>query len=765
MEKSTAVKKQNSKKAKQRIILKSGNELAAFAGKQINYHVMGYYPITPSTQISEELDAMKAEGLHDIVMIPGDGEHGAAGICFGAATAGGRVLNATSANGLLFSLEQLPVQSGTRYPMVLNVACRSVSGPLDIRGDQSDIMMALNAGWIVLFADAPQTVYDFNIMAVKIGEHMDVRLPVIVAFDGFFTSHQSRRVEVFADDNTVRDFIGTAPVVNSSVDPRHPLTIGPYMNDPDLINNKKQLAIAFDNAYRKVIPQVMTEYAALSGRHYNLLETYLMDDAEAAIFIVGSAFDTSKVAVDRLRAKGLKVGAAAPNVIRPFPAEEIRKAFKNVKTLTVCDRQDSYGAWGGNMTLEVKAALKDDLSNKTMVQSRIYGIGGKDFYTNDAVEILKDTFRAAEAGIIDNPYDYYGANPGDGAYKQVQVYEPLTREEQKQNSIEVLKDEATGKLKVKGVAPRKLTGQAKRIAPGHGACPGCGIFPSLDQFLKGIKGDVVLLFHTGCGMVVTTGYPYTSHKVTYIHNLFQNGAPTLSGALEMFKERQRRGEIPDSEDLTFIMITGDGGHDIGMGPTIGTALRNHHMIILEYDNEGYMNTGHQLSFTTPLGHATATSHYGRKQVGKMTHHKDTAQIMAATHIPYVFTGAESHYMDLVKKAAKAQYYAQNEGLVFGKVLSACPLSWRSDESLGEEIIGAAVNSNFFPLYEIEKGITNITFNPEEKGKTVPIVDLLKQMGKTRHLLKPEMKKIVDEIEAEVDRRWKRLLAMHEHELL
>ena len=135
--------------AEQENILESGNELAAIAAAQINYHVMGYYPITPSTQIAEYLDEMKANGRHTVCMIPGDGEHGAAGICYGATTAGGRVFNATSANGLLFAMEQLPVQAGTRFPMVLNVVNRTVSGPLDIKCDQSDIMMALNTGWII----------------------------------------------------------------------------------------------------------------------------------------------------------------------------------------------------------------------------------------------------------------------------------------------------------------------------------------------------------------------------------------------------------------------------------------------------------------------------------------------------------------------------------------------------------------------------------------------------------------------------------------
>lgn len=171
----------------QKILFESGNELAAYAAKQINYHVMGYYPITPSTQIAEFLDQMKADGEHDISLIPAEGEHSAAGICYGASTGGGRVFNATSANGLLYALEQLPVQSGTRFPMVMNVACRTVSGPLSIKGDHSDIMFTLNTGWVILFASSPQAVYDMNICALKIAEQ--VKLPVIVAFDGFFTSH------------------------------------------------------------------------------------------------------------------------------------------------------------------------------------------------------------------------------------------------------------------------------------------------------------------------------------------------------------------------------------------------------------------------------------------------------------------------------------------------------------------------------------------------------------------------------------------------
>ena len=208
--------------ARQRIEFRSGNEAAALAARDIGYHVMGFFPITPSTEVAENLSKMQAEGQHEIAMIAGDGEHGAAGICYGAALGGGRVLNATSSQGLLYALEQLPVQAGTRVPMVLNVAARAVSGPLDIRGDHSDFYYALNTGWIVLLARDPQAVYDLNFAAIRIGEHPDVRLPVMVVYDGFFTSHQKRRIQVFDDAAAMKALPRRAPAVADAAGHRAP---------------------------------------------------------------------------------------------------------------------------------------------------------------------------------------------------------------------------------------------------------------------------------------------------------------------------------------------------------------------------------------------------------------------------------------------------------------------------------------------------------------------------------------------------------------
>lgn len=739
----------------------SGNEMSSLAAAHVNFHLMGYYPITPSTEVAENLDEMVANGKASVRLVPGDGEHGAAGICYGGTTAGGRVFNATSANGLLFSIEQMPVQSGTRYPMVLNLVCRSVSGPLDIRGDHSDLVSTLDLGWIVLMAKDQQATYDMIVMAVKIGEAMDVRLPVIVADDGFFTSHQKRRVYYFEDRKVVEDFVGPVAQINVSVNPESPITIGPYMNDPDQINNKKQLSMAM-SAAESVIPKVYAEWEKLSGRKYNVLETYRMEDAETALFILNSAADTAMEVADSLRAKGHKVGVMYPTVIRPFPSEEIRKACKNVKALLVGDRADSYGAHGGRMYHEVKSALQDDRDNKTMVINRIYGLGGKDFFAEDAKTMFELTFDAVKKGRVEIPYDYMGAEPGDPAWKPVKGTAPLTKEQQSPGILSVFKDEKTGLMEVKGVKQRDLTAMPHRITAGHGACPGCGIFPSVGTFLKGIEGFVVMLWHTGCGMVVTTGYPNTSFAITYIHNLFQNGAATLSGVVEMYKERQKRGEIPKDQEITFVMVTGDGGLDIGLGPALGAAFRNHNLIILEYDNQGYMNTGHQMSFTTPIGHATSTSNVGSVGRGKTFGHKDSAQLFASCHIPYVFTAVESNYKDLIRKAAKAQHYARTEGMVFGKLFSDCPLNWRHADNTGQAVVQAAVDCNFFPLYEVEKGKTILNYDPEAKGKKVPVTEWLKTMGKTKHMLSPQYKEIVDGFQKEVDRRFARIKAMSEH---
>lgn len=720
----------------------SGNEAAALAVKQIGYDIMGYYPITPSTQIAENLDLMGAKGEVDITMIPAEGEHSAAGICYGASAAGARAFNATSANGLLYALEQFPVQSGTRYPMVMNVACRTVSGPLSIKGDHSDIMFMLNTGWIILFAHSVQQVYDFNIIATKLGE--SVSLPVVVAYDGFFTSHQKKRSYSFKSDEDVKNFVGKKKEKHDLLDLENPITIGSYMNEPDLINNRFQLYEAVTLAEKR-LDEIFKSYENLSQRHYEMVEEYKVKDAEIVMILLGSAFDTVTVAVDKLRKEGIKAGVITLNVIRPFPIDEVVKRVKDKCKILVADRQDSYGANGGNLSLEVRAAFQRKKKN-VEIKSVVYGLGGIDFDVSDGRWLLEQYDNLPD-------FSYYGVTKGGKEKVQDNLLKKIDKERTMLGITEV-KNTGEG-LMVKGGQINATTAMPDRIAPGHGACPGCGILVNLNLLLRAIEDPVVLLFQTGCGMIITTAYPKTSFRVPYIHNLFQNGAATMSGIVEACKRRQEKGEIPKG-DIVFIMVTGDGGMDIGMGSAIGTALRGHNMIIFEYDNGGYMNTGYQLSYSTPKGAKSATSHVGPLQYGKTFFNKDMPEIMAAANIPYVATVAECNPKDFITKAAKAAYYAKNQGMAYIKALSACPLNWNDNPATERAVIEAAVNCGYFPLYEVEKGITKLNYNHENSNKKMPVKQWFSMMGRTRHLVKEEYSSVVEEIQKEIDERFRKL---------
>lgn len=739
----------------QKILYDSGNELAAYAAGQINYHVMGYYPITPSTQIAENLDLAGADGKHDIRLIAAEGEHSAAGICYGASVGGGRVFNATSANGLLYAIEQFPVQSGTRFPMVMNVACRTVSGPLCIKGDHSDIMYMLNTGWIILFADEPQAVYDMNLLGLKLAEA--VSLPIAIAFDGFYTSHQKRKCMVFAENETVQKYVGTKKGNVDILDLAHPVTIGSYMNEPDILNNKYQLHLAMEEA-KKRLPELFSEYKCMSGRQYSCCKGYRHEDAEILLFLLGSAYHTAMEAVDILRKEGIAAGVITLSVLRPFPGKELAGLCANASVIVAADRQDSYGAGGGNMSLELRACLQE-AGSKAHVLSRIYGLGGEDFFLEDAVSLFREGLEKSSPA-----FSYYGIVKGKGLHPQPDYFLPITEADAQKGITTCTYDPSTGKMQVKGGMVRDTTAMPARLAPGHGACPGCGIPVNVNLLLRGIEGNVVLLFQTGCGMVVTTAYPKTTFKVPYLHNLFQNGAATLSGLVEVFHQRQKRGEYPKG-DITFIMVSGDGGMDIGMGSALGTALRNHGLIIFEYDNGGYMNTGYQLSYSTPMGAKSATSHVGSTQYGKTFFHKDMPEIMAATHIPYVATVAESNPSDFIKKAAKAAAYAKQFGTAYVKALSACPLNWNDAPNTERSVIAAAVDCCYFPLYEVEQGITGLSYNPEKAGKKIPVTDWLGMMGRTKHLTKESYHEITDKIQKEVDRRFEKLKARAENPLL
>ncbi|MCH5185559.1 MAG: pyruvate synthase, partial [Oscillospiraceae bacterium] len=489
----------------------------------------------------------------------------------------------------------------------------------------------------------------------------------------------------------------------------------------------------------------------ISSRLYKKAEGHRCEGAETVMFILGSAYHTAALVADELHDEGIKAGVCTINVLRPFPKKEICEYIRGAENVIICDRQDSYGGDGGNMSFEIKSAMLD-AGIQARVITRIYGLGGQDFLPEDARSLFTMDFGKCEK------FDYIGQNPGSDV-DMTPYFDPIKKSDA-QSPFTFSINGAEENMTIGTLA--QVTCMPQRISPGHGACPGCGIPVNVNLLLKGISGNVVLLFQTGCGMIITTPYPKTAFKVPYLHNLFQNGAATLSGLERMFESRRRRGEIPD-EDITFVMVSGDGGMDIGMGSAIGAALRNSNLIIFEYDNGGYMNTGYQLSYSTPKGAKSSTSHVGKMQYGKSFFHKDTPEIMAASNTAYVATVAESEPVDFIKKAAKAQAYAREYGTAYIKALSACPLNWNDRPDTERRVIDAAVKCRYFPLYEVCRGITKITVDPGDKK--IPVSEWLGMMGRTKHLLKDEYADILADIQSETDRRWERLVEKSRNPLL
>jgi pyruvate ferredoxin oxidoreductase beta subunit len=271
--------------------------------------------------------------------------------------------------------------------------------------------------------------------------------------------------------------------------------------------------------------------------------------------------------------------------------------------------------------------------------------------------------------------------------------------------------------------------------------------------LAAIDDPVVLANATGCLEVATTIYPYTAWRVPWIHNAFENAASTISGVEAAYRSMVRQGKIED-KNVKFISFGGDGGtYDIGLQALSGAAERGHQFLYVCYDNGAYMNTGIQRSSATPYGAHTTTSPAGEVIPGKQQFRKDLTKIMAAHDIPYAAQAAPSRWRDLMEKTRKA---VNVDGPAFLNVLSSCNRGWRhaTDETI--EVTQLAVDTCYWPLYEVENGEWSLSYQPREK---LPVEKWLERQGRFRHLFKPQNRHLIDEMQAEVDRRWEKLLEL------
>ncbi len=388
-----------------------GNYAASQALRQAQVDVVAAYPITPSTPIVEGYGSYVANGYIDGEFVMVESEHGAMSGCVGASAAGGRVATATSSQGFALMTEVLYQASGMRLPIVLTVVNRALASPLNVRGDHSDMYLGRDSGWIQLDAFNPQEAYDLTLCAFRIGEHLDVRLPVMVHQDGFTTSHKAQNVTPLKDDVAYK-FVGDYVPVNDMLDFSRPVTHGAQTEEDWHFEHKARQHKALMDS-RTVIDEVLSEFKSLTGREYNRVESYYMEDAEVAIVALGSSVETAALAAKQLREEeGIKAGVVAPRCFRPFPYDLIRETLDRPTLKAVCcmDKSAPGGAMGALFN-EVSAAAYTTAS-RPMITNYIYGLGGRDFAVEEAKRIFKEQKAHADAGHITTPIQQFSGVRG-----------------------------------------------------------------------------------------------------------------------------------------------------------------------------------------------------------------------------------------------------------------------------------------------------------------------------------------------------------------
>ena len=402
---------------RQELMALNGDEAVAYAAKQSDVDVVAAYPITPQTIIVEKFSEYVANGEVQTEFVCTESEHSALAACLAASVTGARTFTASASAGLALMHEMLFVTSGCRAPVVMAIANRALSAPLNIHGDQSDSMAQRDSGWIQMYVESAQETYDSIIQAFRIAEDLQVLLPVIVGLDGFTLSHSLENVKVLPDDVAKR-FVGTRqlPLVAThegknapfKLDPENPMTMGPIAFPDYYFEFKRQQDEAMKNALA-VIQQVNSEYAKVSGRSYGngLLDAYRLGDAEIAAVCVGSTAGTMKTVVDELRQEGVKAGLLRIRTFRPLPVEAIRRALENVKAVAVMDKSMSFGGNGGAVFHEVRHVLYDAEAHPYVVDY-IYGLGGRDTSPKELRGVYEDLQRILQTRRVEKPIQYLG---------------------------------------------------------------------------------------------------------------------------------------------------------------------------------------------------------------------------------------------------------------------------------------------------------------------------------------------------------------------
>ncbi|HDH88382.1 MAG: pyruvate ferredoxin oxidoreductase [Deltaproteobacteria bacterium] len=377
---------------------------AAEAVKMANVDCIAAYPITPQTHIVEHLSELVNNGELDAEFIPVESEHSAMSVSAGVSAVGARAFTCTSSQGLSLMNEIVHIVASMRLPIVMILANRSMSGPISIWNDHTDVMSIRDCGWIQVFANNGQEVFDNVLFAYRVAESQKVMLPLIINIDGFILTHVIEPVEFWEKEQVKQYLPDFKPVY--TMHPDRPVTMGgvgmPYVfseakvaQDEPLIQSKAEIITAWK------------ELGDVVGRYYKPVETYRMEDAETLFVTQGSFGETVSLVVDALRDEGESVGLVMDRLWRPFPFDEFREATSQAKNLIVIDRAISYGGQGGPLAIDIRSALYKG-ENQPNITNFICGLAGRDVTINDFKNIYHRAMEKIKENPMEEDFEYYG---------------------------------------------------------------------------------------------------------------------------------------------------------------------------------------------------------------------------------------------------------------------------------------------------------------------------------------------------------------------
>ncbi|MEM2941089.1 MAG: transketolase C-terminal domain-containing protein [Thermoproteota archaeon] len=382
--------------SKQHKLALTGNDAVAYAVKQANVDVISAYPITPQTFVVETLSRYVNDGELNAKYIAVESEHSAMSAVIGASLAGARAFTATSSQGLAYMWEALYAASGLRLPIVMALAARALSAPINIHNDHTDFFGMRDAGWIMFNGEEAQETYDLTIMAFKIAEDPRVLLPIVVSYDGFIVSHAISNFYALNDD-VVKEFLGVRKT-GPRIDLDNPRSFGVLALQDSYFEFRRQQYEAMENA-RQVIKEVFKKYGEISGRSYAPLKEYMTSDAETCIVAMGSTVGTARHAAKKLREKGEKAGVVGILQYRPWPAKEAEQLFSRLKRIIVMEKVMSPGARAGPVYEDIVATLYPNHNVKII--DFTYGLGGRDISTQGIIDIYRKGKELIDKGKTD----------------------------------------------------------------------------------------------------------------------------------------------------------------------------------------------------------------------------------------------------------------------------------------------------------------------------------------------------------------------------